>query len=73
MEIDEIENELELLVRASMINCYNFIDEDPISYAIDTEVEKESKLSSLRKMLEYFEEVEEYERCSQIVKWIDLI
>lgn len=73
MHIDKIERELETLIHASMVNCFEFIEQNPIAYALDQEATREDKVQTLDKMITFFEEKEEYERCADIVNWKELL
>ena len=49
------------------------IEEAQNAYTIGEDFDTERCLHSLNEMLEYFQDIEEYERCAIIFKYIDLL
>ena len=73
---DDLIRKIEELKKKDLDSYYNLVFESIINFpddAVEDDSPKENKVSALNKLINYFEQKEEYERCHKLKKLLDRI
>jgi len=73
---DDLIRKIEELKKKDLDSYYNLVFESIINFsddAVEDDSPKDNKVSALNKLINYFEQKEDYERCHELKKLLDRI